>query len=636
MKDAPAMTRESERLEGFLDRLLAVPLLLEARLSPDAQWIAWIWGGLAETTQLWLAPADGSTCLRGAASARQAPPRRLLGGDRDCDWFRWAPDSRSLICARSRGGDERVGLWQVALDGSPPRALTEEHPAHYILGGEVTPDGRSLIYAANREPDGRVIEPALIYRQDIATGDLLLLARPARAIHAAPQLSPDGRHVLYRRNDLHPAGWQLWLADIDGGSDREILNMGAAAKTEGHWSPDGASVLVTAESDGHRRVGLLRLDRPTSGADEVVWLIDDPRRQISEAFWPAQSGEIVVEETRDARPLAFLLDPASGSERPFGPIGEGQSTPVGRLTDGSWIARHFHARRPTGLVRLALGEATGASVTILAEVSASPHTPAPSELAAAEDFRWTSSDGLAIQGWLYRAAGHARGTILLIHGGPTWHFQDEFMAGPQFFAKAGFNVLLPNYRGSTGFSLAFQEAIKAEGWGGAEQADIAAGAEALIRAGIAQPGRIGITGTSYGGYSSFWAITHFPLQLIAAAAPVCGMTDLVVDYETTRPDHRPYSEEMMGGSPTTAPARYFERSPINHVANIKGRLLIVQGANDVNVTPRNLTDMRRRLDAAGIAHEVLIFADEGHGIHRPANRRVLYQRLVEFFSSAFG
>jgi hypothetical protein len=87
----------------------------------------------------------------------------------------------------------------------------------------------------------------------------------------------------------------------------------------------------------------------------------------------------------------------------------------------------------------------------------------------------------------------------------------------------------------------------------------------------------------YGGYSSWCAITRFPKEIVAAAAPICGMTDLVVDYPTTRPDIRPYSEEMMG-SPATAPERYRERSPIHYVDRIEGRLLIVQGANDPNVT----------------------------------------------------
>ena len=114
------------------------------------------------------------------------------------------------------------------------------------------------------------------------------------------------------------------------------------------------------------------------------------------------------------------------------------------------------------------------------------------------------------------------------------------------------------------------------------------------------------------------------------------MTDLVIDYDTTRPDLRPYSEEMMGGTPATRPDRFRERSPIHYVENIRGRLLIVQGGQDPNVTPENVRQVVLRLDAAGIPYELLEFPDEGHGIHRPANQATLYRRLGDFFAAALG
>src|SRR5690606_21524782 len=92
----------------------------------------------------------------------------------------------------------------------------------------------------------------------------------------------------------------------------------------------------------------------------------------------------------------------------------------------------------------------------------------PDDLTAAEDFRWKSVDGLPIQGWLYRANpanGSPKGTIVYVHGGPTAHSQDAINNQIQFYVRSGFNVLDPNYRGSTGFDLPFREAIKEDGWG---------------------------------------------------------------------------------------------------------------------------------------------------------------------------
>jgi dipeptidyl aminopeptidase/acylaminoacyl peptidase len=222
-----------------------------------------------------------------------------------------------------------------------------------------------------------------------------------------------------------------------------------------------------------------------------------------------------------------------------------------------------------------------------------------------------------------------------VHGGPSSHSQDAINNQIQFLVRQGFNVLDPNYRGSTGFGMAFREAIKQDGWGGREQEDIRAGIEALIAAGIAQPGKVGITGTSYGGYSAWCAGTRFPPEIVAATAPICGMTDLVVDYQTTRPDLRPLSEEMMGGSPAEVPERYHERSPIHFLDQIRGELLIVQGMQDPNVTPENVRVVSEALQAAGIEYQLLAFDDEGHGISKPKNQKTLYQALLGFFNRAF-
>lgn len=601
-----------EKLEPLLDQLFSVSETWSARVSPDGTRVAWIATNLGPTTQLWWAPTDGS-----------APPQAWVADDRDCDFFRWAPDSRSVILGQSRDGDERIGLSRVALDGSRD-ALTHPHPDFYIRGGQIDPTGRFLIYAANRDPQtGREIEQNVIYRHELASGELIALTRLERAAHVTPLLSPDGRHVVYERKDRHPAGEQLWVVGSDGTNDREILNVGDERKVEGLWAPDSKRLVILAETETHRRVGLLGI---AGGAPR--WLIDDAERDISGAHWPHGSESIVVSETKAAKEVAWLMDPESGELAAFA-RGKGTLLPVAPTAATGWVSYHYGARHPMRLVRV---EANGGMLPL----SARGGDPlAPEFLAAAEDFLWRSTDGLEIHGWLYRPSGASKGAIILVHGGPTHHDEDAFDPEIQYLVAAGFTVLTPNYRGSTGFGLPFQEAIKQQGWGGIEQDDIATAANALIQHSLAKPGCIGVTGTSYGGYSSWCQITRVAPEVIKAAAPICGMTDLVVDYETTRPDLRPYSEEMMGGSPAQVPERYRERSPIHFVERIRGKLLIVQGANDPNVTPQNVTDVRQRLDAAGVPYEVLIFEDEGHGIAKPENRKVLCRRLARFFTAAF-
>ncbi len=610
---------------SFIQQLLTLPTVLSARLSPDRRWVAFEWYRVHENVDVFLVPVDGGRA-----------PVALTHTPEVTELVSWAPDSRALIVGQDKGGNERAQLFRVCIDRPLEMIpLTEEGPPYFIRGGDLHPNGRWLIYGANYDFETRQeIEPTWLYRHDLGTGQRLALARPQRGAYYRPQLNRDGTHVLYARKDRHPSGRQVWLVDVEGQGDRELFNFGDAFKVHAHWLPDGRRILVHAEStDGqpqaHISVGLYDL-----ASGRLSWLLDDPARLIEPPYWLPEGDQIVLREVREARPRAVLLDPDTGAERPFPALG-GNLMPVGQAASGEWVALHYSACQPADLVRLPSTAHAPDHLVSLTDVW-SRTTLSPDQLAPAQDFRWRSSDGLEIQGWLYRAAPPADRAIIYAHGGPSYHSEDRLNAQIQYFVSRGFNVLDPNYRGSTGFGLKFREAIKEDGWGGREQDDVATGARALVAAGLASPGKVGVTGTSYGGYSAWFAITHQPPEVIAAAAPVCGMTDLVVDYETTRPDLRPLSEEMIGGRPDQVPERYYARSPINFVENIQGQLLIVQGAQDPNVTPENVRQVVRRLQAAGKEYQLLMFEDEGHGIVRVANQERLYTALADFFASALG
>ncbi len=417
--------------------------------------------------------------------------------------------------------------------------------------------------------------------------------------------------------------------------DREIVNVGAEKKADAllvagrqyrSWCVAGGR-----DASQDRRAGVWRAARSR-------WLIDDPKRAVANADWPKRLGRDRGGRNAAKRGcVASLLDPVTKRERQFGPFSDGQLNPVGVLADGAWLAWHYSARVPARLVRVAL-EADGPRILGAISVHPSASIPAPEELVAAEDFRWTSEDGLPIQGWLYRARVRSGviGTILDIHGGPTAHGRGCLRDRPAIFRPCRLQCAADRITAARPASASSFRNRSSEGWGGAEQVDIRTGAEALIRAGIAARGKVGITGTSYGGYSSWWAITHFPTEIIAAAAPICGMTDLVVDYETTRPDIRPYSEEMMGGTPSAVPQRYFERSPINFIENVQRPAADRAGRQR---SQRHAAECRRRCASASMLRArptvLLVFDDEGHGIGRPANRKVLLKRLAAFLAEAF-
>jgi len=613
--------------EQYLNALLSLPgmvisqsRMVGPKISPNNKWVAWSWYRTGPAADVYVAPVDGSCA-----------PIRLTKTPENTFIIEWMPDSRAVIVSQDENGNERDQLFRVDLDR--PGALvpiTEPHPPFYLTGGKVHPNGRWLVYGANFDvATGKEIEPTWIYRHDLETGERLVLARPQIG-GTRPFVSEDGQHILYTRGERRPAGRQVWLADINGQDDHEILNLGDSVKTFGRWFPDSRRVLVMSDTDTHRRIGVWGLD---DHASRVRWLVDDPTRNIENAYVPHGSEEIVLLEVREARMRASLLNPETGAERPLY-AESGNLQPLTPLGNGEWVGQFSSSRQPTDAVRFSISDLNPASYKSLTGLwSRTSLTPA--NLTPAEDFRWKSHDGLEIQGWLYRPQGKARGTVVHVHGGPTMYSADAVNTEIQFYVRCGYNVLDPNYRGSTGFSVIFREAIMKGGWGTDEQVDIRAGIEALIAADIAEPGKIAITGTSFGGYSAWHAITHLPRELLAAAAPICGITDLVVDYETARPEYRPLTDEIFGGSPDQVPEKYYNASPINFVQNIVGGLLIIQGMQDATVSPENVRVVTIALQKAGIKYEILAFEDEGHGIVKPNNQRKLYLELAKFFENCF-
>ncbi|MGH7734832.1 MAG: alpha/beta hydrolase family protein, partial [Gemmatimonadales bacterium] len=403
-----------------------------------------------------------------------------------------------------------------------------------------------------------------------------------------------------------------WLADIEGKTDREILNFGEDVEIGASWAPSGQQVVVLADSGSHRRLGLWVL-----ASALIYWFIDDPVDQVEEAFIPSGAGVIAIVGTLEGRRCGWTFDPQSLKRQQWPAVKGRTILPVAPLVGGGWAARLYHARQPDDIVRFQPGGNQAlASLTGLPTLLGSLGT----ELIAPEELRWCAADGLALQGWLYRPKAAAKGMIVQLHQGPGHQAEDRFDPLVQYLLRRGFAVFRPNPRGSSGFGLSFRQAILKRSWGGPEQDDIKSGIEALMATGVAAKGRVGLTGIGFGGYSAWWAITHWPRELVAAAAPISAMADLALYHRTTEPEPRAALEAAMGGAPESQPARYRDRSPIHGLDGIAAKLLLVHGLEDRIVTAENLAAVRHALDAAKRPYELLTFQDEGHGIRRRANR----------------
>jgi len=602
--------------DPFLDRLLEVPELLGASVSPNGELLSWTWGGHE---------ARAASYLHLVKEERK--PVHLHAQNDDVSVRSWRRDGAEFLLALGSHGDDRVRLMRAAISDMAPKPAAAADGKSRLSGGELHPGGRWLVYGLNRDPaTGQETEASLVIRHDLANGEQRVLARPAKAGRTEPMLNAQGSHVLYARRDRHPAGRQYWLVDIDGKTDHEILNFGEDVEINASWAPSGQQVVVLADSGSHRRLGLWVL-----ASSLIYWFIDDPQDQIEEAFIPANAGVIAIVGATEGRRQAWFYDPAKRTRQQWPAVKGRTLLPIAPLAGGGWAARLYHARQPDDIVRFPPAEGQAlASLTGLPTLIGS----LPAELIAPEDFRWRAADGLALQGWLYRPTGAAKGTIVLLNPGPGHQAEDRFDPLIQYLLRRGFAVFRPNQRGASGFGLSFRQAISKRGWGGPEQDDVRSGIEALIEKGIAVKGRVGLTGVGFGGYSAWWAITHWTKDLVAVAAPISAMADLALYHRTTEPDHRAGLEAAMGGPPESQVARYRERSPIREVAAIGAKLLLVHGLEDSIVTPENLAAAREALDAAKRPYDVLAFEDEGHGVRRLANRRILWRRLAEFFEAA--
>jgi dipeptidyl aminopeptidase/acylaminoacyl peptidase len=229
-------------------------------------------------------------------------------------------------------------------------------------------------------------------------------------------------------------------------------------------------------------------------------------------------------------------------------------------------------------------------------------------------------------------------TLVVPHGGP-WA-RDNWGYNPlaQFFANRGYAVLMPNFRGSTGYGKKYLNAGNGE-WGRKMQDDVTWGVKYLVAEGISDPKRIAIMGGSYGGFSALAGITLTP-DLYRAAVDVSGPSNLITLLNAI-PAYWEAQRKIMYtrmADPGTAEGKAWlkERSPLSAVAKIKTPVLVVQGARDPRVNRAEAEQIVIALRDRGLPVEYLLAADEGHGFARPVNNMAMFMAAEKFLAAQLG
>jgi dipeptidyl aminopeptidase/acylaminoacyl peptidase len=222
--------------------------------------------------------------------------------------------------------------------------------------------------------------------------------------------------------------------------------------------------------------------------------------------------------------------------------------------------------------------------------------------------------------------------VLHPHGGPysirdEWTYNDEI----QFYANRGFAVLQIDYRGSGGYGAGFQ-ALGYKKWGLEMQDDLTDGVKWAIAQGIADPGRVVISGASYGGYATMAGLTFTP-ELYCAGINYVGVTNLMTQwgkYHGTVDELGLVLEWFANMDKAADRQRAHDTSPCNFADRIRVPVLMAYGKNDPRVNIDQGYDMEAALKKAGKTYELVIEADEGHGFRMEPKRIAFYTKVDEF------
>ena len=220
-----------------------------------------------------------------------------------------------------------------------------------------------------------------------------------------------------------------------------------------------------------------------------------------------------------------------------------------------------------------------------------------------------------MHGLLWRPAD-ARGalpTVVHVHGGPTGQAQADWNPRVQWLVQQGYAVLQPNHRGSSGYGVAYRNALDGR-WGERDVADVAAGIKHAIKEGWAVPGRVAIMGASAGGFTALNVAAQHP-DIVAAVIALYPVTDLLDLAATTHRFEAGDVVRLVGRLPESRES-YIARSPITHAADVRAPVLLLQGDDDHVVNAERTTAFAAALRDARVIVDYHVYVGEGHGWRR--------------------
>jgi dipeptidyl aminopeptidase/acylaminoacyl peptidase len=639
------------RIASVISELERTRTIHQAALSPDGQWIAWV------------VDADGGTEIQIASTADPARARRLTAGTgASCleQNVAWSPDSKQLAFTSdcNDGADGAMDQADVylaipAAPSSSPRRLT------HLRGGVTdlvfSPDGLHIaclyIEGATRpagalapmKPPAGVIGVEGLEVQRVATIETASAAfrqiTPATLHVYEYDWAPDSSQLAYIA--AAPPGennwWvaQLYTQRLAGGQPRAVLD---PEHTPGplhglqiavpRWSPDGQQIAFIGGlmSDQGATGGDIYLVSAAGGAAKDITPNSDQSAAWIQWLKPTQ---LLVSWIRSGQVEIGELDSVSGK------IAAGSKTIPASVGDGRLEFSLSVAKDSVAYIKSSFSDAPE---VYLGQLGAPAHSvthyndglkPAWGK---SESVHWTS-DAFPVQGWLLYPAHYDPSRkyplIVSVHGGPSsaevprW---PDLGYNPIAFSALDYFVLMPNPRGSYGEGEAFTQANRKD-FGYGDLRDILAGVDAVsAKWGIDQQ-RIGLTGWSYGGFMTMFAVTQ--TQRFHAAVAGAGISDWKSYYGENSIDQ--WMTPFFGASVYDDPAVYAKSSAIDFIHNVKTPTLVVVGDRDGECPAPQSFEFWHALRAEHVPTQLVVYPDEGHHFNSPQHRRDVLARALSWF-----